>query len=161
MGRPTKCTPEVTDALCALIRNGVGRESAARQVRIGVATFHRWMEKGRANIRPYKEFRRRIEEASDQLHVEISDVLLKGLRTEHLPTAVHTAEWLGERLFPHVYGKRQELRHSGPDGGPVAVAAEVTGRVAVGLFSAEQLANMAPEQIEAALRGLGATEGEP
>lgn len=161
MGRQTKCTPEVAERIAEHIRAGMGRENAARLVGVHPATLHRWMAKGERNVKPYRAFRERIQQASDTLQQEVSQTFMRGLRSKHDGTAVHTAQWLAERLWPDVYGKRQELRHSGPDGGPVAVAAEVTGRVAVGVFSAQDLSNMSPEQLEAALRGLGATEEEP
>ncbi len=162
VGRPTKCTPEMTEAICKLIRAGIGRESAARLVGLGERTLHKWLQKGAENKRPYAEFRRRVELASDELHQEVGSVLLKGLRADHLPTAVHTAEWLGERLFPQVYGKRTEVRTTGPDGGALQV--RHSGHVSTSAIPADVLAHMSPEQLRALAEGLevpDGTEGEP
>ncbi len=160
MGRPTKCTPELTERLCALLRDGLGRESAARTVGIGEATFHGWMAKGARKIKPYAEFRRRVEAASDALHAEVVEVLVaKGLRAENEDRAVRTATWMAERLWPDTWAKRTEVRATGPDGGALQV--RHSGHVSTSAIPAEVLAHMSPEQLRALAEGLEVPDGVP
>lgn len=151
IGRPSKCTPKLVAAIADRIRKGMGRETAARQAGIGVATFHEWMARGRAGDQPYADFVRRIEGASDELQEEVSGALTDALRdVDKADLRTRTAMWLAERLWPDVYGRRSEVRTTGPDGGPVQVEAKVavapliTADVAAGL-SPEQLAELARE----------------
>lgn len=151
IGRPSKCTPAVMTAIANRIRKGMGRETAARQAGIGVATFHEWMARGRAGDKPYADFVRRIEGASDELQDEVTTALTDALRDlDKADLRTRTAMWLAERLWPDVYGRRSEVRTTGPDGGPVQVQAAVTVQpvitadVAAGL-DADQLAALARE----------------
>ena len=41
-GRPSKLTPEITEALCEALRTGLTYEDACLSTGIGVETFRRW-----------------------------------------------------------------------------------------------------------------------
>ncbi len=43
MGRPTKLTPKVRDAICQALAIGATREMAARYARVAISTFGVWM----------------------------------------------------------------------------------------------------------------------
>lgn len=120
----------------------MGREAAARSVGISERTLHSWVERGRAEEQPYLQFLQRIEAASETLQGEVSKVLLNSLRSKDLRIASKTAMWLGERLWPLTYGRRQEV--TGPKGGPVQVQAEVSVQPIV---SNEALRDAAPGQV--------------
>lgn len=152
IGRPSKCTPTLMAAIASRIRKGMGREAAARQAGIGVATFHEWMARGRAGDRPYAEFVRRIEGASDELQGEVSDALTDALRDVDRPDLrARVAMWLAERLWPETYGRRQETRLTGHDGGAVEVKAQVA---VAPLITADVAAGLEPEQLAALAREL-------
>ena len=148
-GRPSKCTPERIALLEGLIAGGMGREAAAREAGIGVATWHEWIGRGRAGEEPYAELVRRIEGASEGLQDEVRRVLLNGLRSPDPRIATKIAMFLSERLWPQIYGRKQEI--TGKDGGPVQVQAQVAVQP---LVSDEQLRTATPEQLEALVRGL-------
>src|SRR5687767_14810780 len=101
-GRTTKCTEAVTAAIETCVREGMGHESAARKAGIGVATFWRWMHDGAKDdgAPVYREFRRRIQAASDRLEEEIASVHMLALRHSDIRVAAPQARWMGERLFP-------------------------------------------------------------
>lgn len=162
VGRPTKCTPEVIEQVRkAILEAGAGREDAARKAGVSRASFHEWMGRGAQGEAPYADFLEAVEGGEREL-VSKAEQVLVDLLAPNVSDSVRfaTAKLIVERRKPDVWSARGTIRHEGFDGGPVAVDAKVTGSVAVGLFTAEQLANMPPEAIEAALRGLGADDNE-
>ena len=151
IGRPTKCTPTVIAGVAARVRAGMGREAACRKMGVAPATMREWTARGLAGEKPYADFVRGIEGASDELQEEVTTALTDALRdVDKADLRTRTAMWLAERLWPETYGKRSEVRTTGPDGGPVQVQAAVsvqpviTADVAAGL-DAEQLAALARE----------------
>jgi hypothetical protein len=144
------------EAVADRVRNGMGKDAAAIDAGISVATLHNWLGRGRAGEAPYDEFLRRVEAASASLKREIGKVLLKGLRSRNLMVATQNARWLAERLDPDTYGRRQEI--TGKDGGPVRVEAQVAVQP---LFSDQAVAAATPEQLEAMARGVDTLLGQP
>lgn len=63
MGRPTKCTPEVTGKVADAIRDGLYAESAATLAGIGERTYYSWMKRGEAGDEPYVQFRLAVKKA--------------------------------------------------------------------------------------------------
>jgi transposase len=152
-GRSTKLTPALLKRLESLIGAGSGREAAARAVGISERTFHNWVERGRAGEEPYVQFLQRIEAASDTLQAEVGQVLIRSLRSKDLRIASKTAMWMGERLWPAKYGRRQEI--TGVNGGPLEVKATVEAQL-----SNEQLKRISPETRAAVIRDLMGAEAD-
>lgn len=101
MGRPTLCTPEQAERLCALLREGNSRECAAKLSGIQRRTFYQWMQKGRDGVEPYAHFAHRVKEAEG----EAEAWHIANLRTHAAATWQVSCWWL-ERRRPHQYGKR-------------------------------------------------------
>lgn len=159
-GRRTGCTPTVIAAIALRVGKGMGKEAAARQAGVPAATFHEWMARGRNGEKPYAELAERIEGASSTLQEKVSDVLTNGLESDNIHVATKVGTWMAERLWPDVYGRRSEVRTTGPDGGAVKVEVEVEGTLKVQPFlSADAAASLDPEQLAALAREFLATKG--
>lgn len=159
MGRPTKCTPEVVARICANLRRGLPRERAARRAGVAESTFHLWMHKAATTrIRKYLEFSEQVHAAEDEWVAKAMGKVTDMLDHEDPKVVLQAAKFGLTTRFREDFAQRRET--SGPDGGPVSVAAEVTGRVAVALFDGATVANWSPEQIEAAIRACGGAEEE-
>ncbi|HYE79210.1 MAG TPA: hypothetical protein VEI97_14600 [bacterium] len=64
MGRPTDCTPEFIDAVCAEIRkNGTPLNIAAEALGVSRTTIYQWRTRGAAGEEPFRTFRNAIEAA--------------------------------------------------------------------------------------------------
>jgi hypothetical protein len=159
-GRPTKCTPEVMRKVRAAILKGAGREDAARAAGLSPSTFHLWMSKAASGEAEFSEFLETVEGAESDLVRKAGQVLTDLLGSKKTPAAVRfaSAKLILERRRADVWGPKKDVRVSGPDGGPVPVAAEVahsgkvevSGEVAVRpLFTREELAAMNPEALRA------------
>jgi hypothetical protein len=147
--------------VCELIRKGVPRMRAARLAGIGESTFCRWMRDGEAGERRiYREFRQSVCRAEDEL-VEravssITDLFDPESNAEP-NTRLNAAKFVLTHRFNGEFSARQEV--TGKGGEAVQVQAEVAVRP---VFSDDQLREMTPEQLEAALGvlvGRGAAGG--
>lgn len=164
-GRPTKCTPEVIRKVRAAILKGAGREDAARAAGIGRATLLEWLARGARGDAPYADLVDSVEGAESELVRKAGAVLTDLLGSKKTPHAVRfaSAKLILERRRPEVWAPKRDVRVSGPEGGPIPVAAEVEhkGEVAVAVegdvrlaVTAEQMAEWSVEQVEAFARGL-------
>lgn len=165
-GRPCKLTPEVQERICARLRKGMPRERAARRAGIHDATFRRWMTAGAAaqaaydegdgdnegeEARKFRTFRAAVLEAEDACVEKDLDVVDGCAAGEDPKLAFAASKWRLSYRYREDFTTRVE--NTGADGGPVAVA--VTGKLAVALFTDEQLRDMTPEQVAAAIDALG------
>lgn len=151
MGRPTKLTPKVQAAICEAIREGTGREEAARLAGVSTTTFHRWMSEGAtAEEGEFREFREGVLQSEAELQREAVGLLAKQLRDSDSRLAQRAAIFILTHRFRSVFSSRQES--SGPNGGPI----EVESRA--GSLSAEALAAMTPEQAAATIANLARRE---
>ena len=65
-GRPTLCTPELTDHICSLLTAGTTLRTAATAAGIGQSTLFNWLNRGQSDHpdhRPYREFLERVTQA--------------------------------------------------------------------------------------------------
>jgi hypothetical protein len=110
-GRPTDCTPEVTEAVCAELREGLSIASACAAAGIDRATFHRWIARGDEGP-PFSDFRNATTKAravgTRSLEVTVRTAALDDWRA---------AAWMLERKAPEDWSKRTEI--TGKDGGPI------------------------------------------
>ncbi|MBG0818274.1 helix-turn-helix domain-containing protein [Planomonospora sp. ID82291] len=146
VGRPTKLTPEMADALCQARQNGHSITGAADLCGVHRATLLRWLAEGEADDAPevFRDFRDRFTRAhahviGSLVNAAIQDALGGSvvkkverelpdgsvIREEQVtPPNGKVALEVASRLNPDWRGvKAVEL--SGPDGGPVEVAHEV------------------------------------
>lgn len=74
-GRPSKLTPEVSDKILELIRNGNYVEVACAEAGIGVRTYYDWLERGEADLdaeedTPFSAFSQAIKRAQVKAEVD-------------------------------------------------------------------------------------------
>jgi hypothetical protein len=111
-GRPTKLTPEVTEAICQAIRIGTPQKYAAEGNGIAEDTLLGWMRRGAAAEEPYDKFFEAVTRARADC--------VKRLVINSQGDGPSGARWLLERRYPSEFGNRTKIEHSGPDGGPIA-----------------------------------------
>lgn len=151
-GNPGKLTPERVTQICELIKKGMSRTAAARRSGISDTTLGSWLKKGREQeTGDYRYFLRRVLEAEATLQEQCVDVM-QDLLGSGTPPGVRlgAAKFMLEKRSPEDFGSKTEVRHAGHDGGPIEISAKVE---VVPLFSDIQIAQMTPEQLQAALAG--------
>lgn len=156
-GRATKCTPAITALYVAHLREGLGFDTTSKACGIGVATAREWRARGERGEEPYAAFFRACEEASGSAVIEAHNKVMEAIRNGDLDTAAKWAGWMLERKAPGEYGKRQDLRLEGADGGPVQL--DVSGALVVGGFTPEQLAAMSDEELDQELEKIDEAAG--
>lgn len=121
-GRPSKLTPEAQARIIEALRAGNYQESAAAYAGVGVATFYRWMERGkRDDAEPeYREFREAVERA--RAEAEVRNVGL--IQRSASEGTWQAAAWFLERSFPNRWGRRERHEVVGSGGGPVEVSVD-------------------------------------
>lgn len=118
MGRPTKCTPEITEKVAEAIRDGLYAESAATLAGIGERTYYSWMKRGDAGDEPYVQFRLAVKKAE----AEAEAASLAVIRGAAQDGTWQAAAWYLERKFPARWSRRDRVEHSGPHEGPITLA---------------------------------------
>ena len=107
MARPTKLTPKVRERIK---RGSKERERLEKSSRA----------KPRKAERKFLQFLNAVEKAQAG-----SDIRMVALISKAAETQWQAAAWRLERKNPDQWGRKQQLEHTGKDGGPVALAAEV------------------------------------
>jgi hypothetical protein len=156
IGRPTKCTPEVTKKVCDAILNLATREDAAHAAGISLAALKEWLGRGAQGEEPFAAFLAAVEAAESELVRFAGEGMKKLAVDEDTPPAVKFSayKFILERRRPDVWAARGTLKHEGPDGGPVRVAAQVehSGEVQLQpLVTRETLRELTRAETEAAL----------
>lgn len=96
MGRPSKLTPELTNQLAAIFREGqTSIESACASVGVAPSTYYKWM-----NDEP--EFSETIEKARADAVQGYLQVIKRAADTG----TWQAAAWWLERVLPNQYGRR-------------------------------------------------------
>jgi hypothetical protein len=116
-GRPTLCTPELTQAICAHIGIGIAFKTACAAQGITEAAGHLWMARGEAAETeadaPYIHFFESVSRARARGEVYLHELTLTGGKGSSM------AGWMLERRFRDHYGPMQRIEHSGPAGKPI------------------------------------------
>lgn len=142
----------ITQAFTDAVRDGLPKRHAAVAAGISEHTYHDWRKRGETGEEPYASFMHRVYEAEKDRAQE----LLRNLRsiatgqheTAKAGDEVKAATWLLERSFPRDFGAAQKVELTGAEGGPVQTQAVQP------LFTDEQLRDMTPEQLAAAISAL-------
>lgn len=137
-GRPTKLTPEITEAVCDALVEGLSIEGACARAGIAPSTYYDWNARGADGEALFVEF----AEATARARAEVEERLLESVEwaagerirkkalgqgrdaeiVDEVERDWRAAAWLLERKFPGAYGNRSKVEHSGPDGGPITLA---------------------------------------
>lgn len=130
MGRPTKLTPEIQDAICKAVEVGLRPDEAGPLVGVAPSTVREWLERGRGEhptraSAPYAAFAAAVEASQAKLR----QVVVAHWRG-HMPDSWQACRDFMARRFPLEWGEltkvKQEL--TGPDGGAVQVEATIDER---------------------------------
>lgn len=158
-GAHSKLTPALQQRVVELLGLGMGRMRVARAAGIHPASFFRWLEEGeacQAGIkREFFEAVRAAEEGHHEALLEEAKKLAFSAESESVRASM--IRFKLERRYADDWGPRQEVRNTGPDGGPIQVQAAVTVQP---LFSDEALAAMTPEQLAASIAALAGHGGK-
>ena len=110
-GRPSKLTPEITEALCEALRTGLTYEDACLSTGIGVETFRRWRVLGEsARTGKYLAFWGDVVRAM----AEWKAIIHTGIMTEQGDT--HFARLkldLLSKRHPKDYSEKRVVEHQG------------------------------------------------
>ena len=78
MGRPTKCTPELTKKICELIRKGSTIVSACLQVGITRGMYYKWRVLGEKGQAPFEAFFDDVDQADAVAQGTMAQKLFNG-----------------------------------------------------------------------------------
>ena len=119
IGRPSKCTPEVTAIACAQIAQGLPKVHAYALAGIAPQTASDWERRGETGEEPYSTF------LAARLRASADHVAMRLARMQEPGADWRREAWLLERLEPKTFAPTTRTQLSGPDGGPVPVASVV------------------------------------
>lgn len=100
-GRPTRCTPEITQRLAELLKAGNYMETACAIVGIKKQIVYRWMHAGERGNPKYKPFSDAIKKAE----AEGEALLLNVINRAAADGNWYAAAWRLERKSPERWGK--------------------------------------------------------
>lgn len=148
-GRPTSCTPEVTEQIAQHLRAGQWFVTACALAGVYEQTAHRWMTRGRAEIERVAEDPRRTVRKSEQPFVDFCESCTRARAAAEAKAVMRVQlagakdsdgdwradAWFLERAFPKRWGnQRHTVVHEGGERpvqieGRQEVEVDVTARV--------------------------------
>ena len=121
-GRPSSFTQEIADTMCDGIAEGRSLASLCRELNVGYSTVITWLRENEAFRANYVRAR---EDQADADADAVGDIAARVLSGEIDPQAARVAidalKWAAGKRKPKVYGDKQAVEHSGPDGSPLAI----------------------------------------
>lgn len=149
-GRPSSYTQEMANTICELIADGQSLRSICQADDMPAkSTVFKWLTQNKDFADQYARARETQADAIFDEILSISDektvaleygegdekavveVALDSVAVQRNRLRVDARKWMAGKLRPKVYGDKQTLEHSGPDGGPIehthAVSAETRG----------------------------------
>lgn len=100
MGRPTKCTPELTAAIAADVSQGIPGEVAAEARGVSRSTFYCWLKWGKRGEPGFVDFLDAIKRARAQAEAHYI-----GIVRVAAATTWQAAAWILERRAPRRWGR--------------------------------------------------------
>ena len=122
IGRPTKCTPEVTAIVCDNIAKGLPKRHAYALAGITHVAALDWERRGAGGEEPFAAFATACARAM-ALHVAMRLARIEAAAGDERDLWKRDA-WMLEKLDPDHFAKRH-VEITGADGGPVQVAAQI------------------------------------
>lgn len=128
-GRPSDYLVEVADDICSLLASGESLNSICKRKGFPSRnTVYRW-------LREYKDFRDNYARATDDRAESIFEEMLEiadGAEAETASIAkaklqIDARKWILGKMNPKKYSDKQQVEHSGPNGGDINVT--ITRRV--------------------------------
>lgn len=116
MGKPTKCTPDLTRRMVKLIIEGNYVEVAARAVGIHKDSHYAWLKRGQEEESgPYRNY----SDAISLAEAKAETGLLRKVIASRGPKGWIRFFSILERRFPKRWGRQSRTQISGPDDGPI------------------------------------------
>lgn len=119
MSNQIALSAEMRAALVAAWEDGASNEVAADAVGISAKTLGRWLQAGAEDDGP--ELYQTLVADRQQARGRMATAMLRAVKTGAADDPKHAA-WLLACHYPETYAARSRLEHSGPNGGPIAVA---------------------------------------
>ena len=114
-GRPTKCTPELTEKICEYLASGCYVCTACQAVGISETTLGNWRARAAEGEEPYVTFVGATKEAEAKAELRALALVQKAM-PENWAAAM---TWM-ERKFPARWSRGERREVTGAGGGPVA-----------------------------------------
>lgn len=124
-GRPTLCTPDITDAICQRLAGGKSLRSVCEDEAMPEkSTVLLWVVQGRlieGTDRPFSDQYMQAREAAGYSHADrVADLATmaseEGIDPQAARAAMDGFKWAAERMAPKKHSPRQEIDHSSKDG---------------------------------------------
>jgi hypothetical protein len=113
MGRNSKLSPAITNAICTNIALGVSIEASAEAAGISRATAFNWLKKGRAEnaSSEFAQFAADVTEAQAVAEVHLVRIIRQAA-TDGGPGDARWAAWLLARRHPERWSEKRQLEVS-------------------------------------------------
>lgn len=108
IGRPTKCTPQLRDAIVLAIKAGNYAQVAAVHAGIAPSTYFKWMASGKSGQAPYKEFMDAIHAAEAFAETRAMAIVSSAMSGDW-----KAAAWYLERKFQDRWSRYERHEVSG------------------------------------------------
>lgn len=109
-GRPTKLTPEVTEAIVDSIKEGAYLETATEAAGIGLSTMYLWLDRGADGEEPYAAFLEAVTRARAEAEIDLLRAVRKGDAKGTGFGEAKAAAFLLERTRPNRYAQRVNVK---------------------------------------------------
>lgn len=127
-GRPSDYLPSVADDICSLLAKGESLNSICNKPGFPHrSTVYRWL---RENEDFRNNYARATEDRAESIFEEMLDIA-DSVEEETASIAkarlqIDARKWILGKMNPKKYSDKQQIEHSGSDGGPVQVATKAT-----------------------------------
>lgn len=122
MGRPSAYNEKTARKLCEGLAAGLSLRQVCQQDGMpGKSTVLRWLfDEDKQDF--WDQYARAREIQLHGFSDELTDLSDAAKDVQKAKLQIDTRKWLLSKLLPKKYGEKQQLEHSGPDGGPVQVS---------------------------------------
>ena len=112
IGRPSKLTPELQEAICKTLQAGVDVETACLRDGISRESYFEWRKRGREGEEPYAGFLAATTKAHAEVEAGLTYQILKASKT-HWQAAAWAIKWRATKGV-------QRVEVTGQDGAPIS-----------------------------------------
>lgn len=146
-GRPSEFSQETADAICLRLANPESlRSICADEEMPGRSTVFRWLQENESFRDQYTRARENQAEAIFDEMLEIADdgefdyetkkrddgSEYEAVNHDHIQRSklrIEARKWVLGKLAPKKYSEKQQVEHSGPDGGPIKSQVDVRPQI--------------------------------
>jgi hypothetical protein len=122
--RPSKCTPELIETICARLISGASiRTICADKAMPSITRFYQWLD---SDVNLQKQYARACEARAHYKFEQIEEVV-KDMRSGMVDAAMARVEidavkWQASKLNPKKYGDTTQIKHADAEGGKLGIA---------------------------------------